>query len=87
MVPIVVLVASLLNIKNICQQKDTYPIYCGYYVFAGLIIAEPKILGFARINQTKFSEEMIAKSGSQINIILNNYKKYFSYSYLFQTEI
>ena len=85
-VPIVVLVASLLNIKKIFANKKILILSIVVTMFfAGLIIAEPKILGFARINQTKFSEEMIAKSGSQINIILNNYKKYFSYSYLFQT--
>jgi 4-amino-4-deoxy-L-arabinose transferase-like glycosyltransferase len=41
-------------------------------------------LGFARINQTKFSQEETKKYGGEIGMVLHNYKSYFSYSYLFQ---
>ena len=54
-------------------------------VFVGLIVKEPKILGFARINQTKFSQEETKKYGGEIGMVLHNYKSYFSYSYLFQS--
>ncbi|MDP3917969.1 MAG: glycosyltransferase family 39 protein [Candidatus Woesebacteria bacterium] len=83
--PIVVLFVCLTNAKKLFENKRHFAwIIVITMIFVGLIIKEPKILGFARVNQTKFSEEMIAKSGGQINIIFNNYKKYFAYSYLFQ---
>ncbi|HET7098860.1 MAG TPA: glycosyltransferase family 39 protein [Patescibacteria group bacterium] len=52
--------------------------------FAGLIIKEPRILGFARINQTRFPEEVTQKYGGEFGTIAHNYKDYFTYSYLFE---
>lgn len=84
-VPVVVLTVCLLNIKKLFVNKKMliWSVVVAL-IFAGLIIKEPKILGFARINQTKFSTELIQQNGGMTNTIINNYKKYYSYSYLFQ---
>ena len=54
-------------------------------LFGILIIKDTRILGFARINQTKFSDEQIKKAGGKYSLIFENYKKHFSYQYLFLT--
>lgn len=84
-VPITVLLACLINIKKLFVNKKIL-IWSTVVVlvFAGLILKEPRILGFARINQTKFSEETLNKYGGELNTIIHNYKDYFTYSYLFE---
>jgi 4-amino-4-deoxy-L-arabinose transferase-like glycosyltransferase len=84
-VPPVVLFLVLTNIKKLFEDKKIllWIVVVGL-LFGGLIIKEPKILGFARVNQTKFSEEQVNKYGGVTGILLNNYKQYFTYSYLFQ---
>jgi 4-amino-4-deoxy-L-arabinose transferase-like glycosyltransferase len=52
--------------------------------FGGLIIKDSRILGFARVNQTKFSEDTVKKYGGVLQTYIHNYKEYFSYRYLFQ---
>lgn len=75
-VPLVVLTVCLINIKEIFKNKISLALIIVITLFFGLlIIAEPKILGFARINQTKLPSEVS---------IFENYKKHFSYSYLFE---
>jgi hypothetical protein len=84
--PIVVLAAVLLNIKTIFQnKKNVIWIVVISLFFGGLVLKEPRILGFARMNQTKFSDEMVEKAGGKFNLVFDNYKKYFSYSYLFES--
>lgn len=85
-VPIVVLIVCLLNIKEIFKNKINLVLAVIATLFFGLlIIAEPKILGFARINQTKFSEEQSNKAGGKFNLVFDNYKRHFNYNYLFLT--
>lgn len=74
-VPIVVLIVCLINFKYLISNKKIliWPIIITLF-FAGLIIKEPRILGFARINQTKLASEVS---------IVDNYKKYFGFNYLF----
>jgi 4-amino-4-deoxy-L-arabinose transferase-like glycosyltransferase len=83
-VPPVVILLCLMNFKKLFESKKllTWIVLVGL-LFGGLIIKEPKILGFARVNQTKFSEEVVNKYGGMTGIVLNNYKQYFTYSYLF----
>lgn len=84
-VPLVVLTVCLINIKEIFKNKITLALVVVITLFFGLlIIAEPKILGFARVDQTKFSDEQIEKANGKYNLIFENYKKHFSYSYLFE---
>jgi 4-amino-4-deoxy-L-arabinose transferase-like glycosyltransferase len=84
-IPSVVLFLSLTNIKKLFDNKKILiSTALVVLLFGGLIIKEPKILGFARVNQTKFSEEQISKYGGRLGIVFNNYKRYFTYSYLFQ---
>lgn len=76
-VPIVVLFACLINLKHLFKNKiilATSVLIC--LLFGILIIKDPRILGFARINQTKLS--------SEVNIF-DNYKKHFTYEYLFKS--
>jgi 4-amino-4-deoxy-L-arabinose transferase-like glycosyltransferase len=84
-VPPVTLLLCIIHFKDLIKNKKIliWSVVVTL-VFAGLIIKEPKILGFARINQTKFSEEQVKKYGGNLGIVLNNYKGYFTYSYLFQ---
>ncbi|MDI6785145.1 MAG: glycosyltransferase family 39 protein [bacterium] len=84
-VPIIVFLVCLFNLKKLLSNKkiliwSTLVVF----IFAGLILKEPRILGFARINQTKFSSEVLNKYGGELNTIIHNYKEYFTYSYLFQ---
>lgn len=85
-VPIVVLIVCLLNIKEVFKNKIHLVLAVIATLFFGLlIISEPKILGFARINQTKFSEEQANKAGGKFNLVFDNYKRNFNYNYLFLT--
>jgi hypothetical protein len=52
--------------------------------FGILIIKDTRILGFARMGQTKFSDEQTTKAGGKLNLIFDNYKKHFTYNYLFE---
>jgi len=83
-VPPVVFLLCLIHARKLIANKKIL-IWSAIIVlfFAGLTIKNPKILGFARINQTTFSKEVTAKYGGYIETVVNNYKGYFSYSYLF----
>lgn len=84
-VPIVVLLVCLINIKYILQNRVALISLLLVTLFFGiLIIKDTRILGFARMGQTKFSEEQTIKSGGKLNLIFDNYKKHFTYSYLFE---
>lgn len=75
-VPIVVLFVCLSNLKLLLSNKTALVVsVLVTLIFGILIIKDTRILGFARINQTKLSNEVS---------ILNNYKKHFTYSYLFE---
>lgn len=83
-VPVVVLVICLFNIRELFKNKVALILIVFVTLFFGiLIIKDTRILGFARINQTKFSEEQISNAGGKYNLIFNNYKKHFTYQYLF----
>lgn len=84
-IPSVVLILCLIHFKNLTANKKifVYSIFI-ILIFAGLIIKDPRILGFARINQTKFSDEQTRQYGGELGTVLHNYKGYFAYSYLFQ---
>jgi len=84
-VPPVVLLLGLMNFKKLLASKKflIISIIVGL-VFGLLVIKEPRILGFARVNQTKFSDEVINKNGGIVPTYINNYKNYFTYPYLFQ---
>jgi 4-amino-4-deoxy-L-arabinose transferase-like glycosyltransferase len=85
-VPPVVFLLCLIHFRKLIENKKIM-IWSILVVllFAGLIIKEPRILGFARINQTKFSEDVVKKYGGELGMVLNNYKSYFTYLYLFQS--
>jgi len=83
-VPPVVLLLTLLNIKALLKNKIVlgWIILVGIF-FGSLVLIEPNILGFARASQTKFSKEQIERAGGKFNLVLANYKNYFDYNYLF----
>ncbi len=75
-VPIVVLLICLINIKALFKNKALLVSSVLVTLFFGiLIIKDTRILGFARMGQTKLSNEVS---------IFDNYKKHFTYSYLFE---
>ncbi|MFZ3301992.1 MAG: glycosyltransferase family 39 protein [Microgenomates group bacterium] len=83
-VPIVVLLVCLINIKSILQNKLILISLIIVTLFFGiLIIKDTRILGFARMGQTKFSEEQVNNAGGKFNLVFENYKKHFNYQYLF----
>jgi 4-amino-4-deoxy-L-arabinose transferase-like glycosyltransferase len=95
-VPPMVFLICLTNIKKLILSKKFF--VAGLLVtivFGALVIKEPKILGFARIKQTQFSREDVQatsiykKTGIPLfgtaQMALGNYRKYFTYSYLFKT--
>lgn len=85
-VPPVALTLFLIYFKDFVKNKKI--LLAGVVislVFGLLIIKEPRILGLARVDQTKFSEEVIAANGGELQTYFNNYKKYFSYEYLFKS--
>ena len=84
-VPPVALFLILSNLKNIFKNKKVViSIIIVGLLFAGLILKDERILGFARVNQNKFSQEDIQKYGGKLQIYWRNYKEYYSYSYLFE---
>lgn len=75
-VPIVVLFVCLSNLKLLLSNKTALVVsILVTLIFGILIIKDTRILGFARVNQTKLSSEVS---------IFDNYKKHFTYSYLFE---
>ena len=85
-VPVVVLLIIFTNVKQLFKFKVALIISVLVTLLFGiLIIKDTRILGFARINQTKFSDEQIEKAGGKYSLIFENYKKHFSYQYLFLT--
>ncbi len=84
-VPVVVLLAVLINVKQVFKDKTLLIVsFLVILLFGILIIKDTRILGFARMGQTKFSEEQIKIAGGKLNLIRDNYIKHFSYSYLFE---
>lgn len=83
-VPPVVLLLCILHFKSLFENKKLL-IACAAVgiIFGGLVIRDPRILGFARINQTSFSQDQINKFGGVAGTYIHNYKQYFNYSYLF----
>lgn len=95
-VPPVVILVCLLNYRKLVASKKLFIVSIFIMTAFGLLILrEPRILGFARIKQTQFSKEAVQqtslyqKTGNNLlgtaQVALKNYKKYFTYSYLFQT--
>ncbi len=83
-VPLVALLACIINIKELVRNKTVLISSVLVVLFFGLLlIKDTRILGFARMNQTKFSEEQIKTAGGKYKLIFNNYMKHFTYSYLF----
>jgi len=84
-VPLVVLLVCLINIKKLFENKKMLILSIVVsLIFATLVVKDTRILGFARINQTRFSNDVINKYGGELETIIHNYKSYFSYSYLFK---
>ncbi len=84
-VPPVVLILCLMHLKKLFENKRTL-VVCGLVVllFIGLVVKDPKILGFARVSQTRFSKVQIEKYGGVTQTYWHNYREYFTYTYLFQ---
>lgn len=83
-VPPLVIFLSLMHFKKLFENKKIFLICVAVGIlFAGLIIKDPRILGFARINQNKFSESVIEKYGGLGQTYWHNYREYFTYTYLF----
>jgi 4-amino-4-deoxy-L-arabinose transferase-like glycosyltransferase len=84
-VPILVFVLCLVNIKLIFKNKIALIVSLLVTLLFGiLIIKDTRILGFARMGQTKFSDSQTKDAGGKFSLILDNYKKHFTYEYLFQ---
>jgi len=84
-IPPLVFLLVILNFKKlIANKKVLISSFIVGLLFGGLVIKDPRILGFARVNQTKFSEETITKYGGLTQTYWHNYKGYFSDSYLFE---
>ena len=85
-VPVVVFLICIANIKQLFKNKIGLTISVLVALLFGiLIIKDTRILGFARMGQTKFSDEQIKTAGSKFNLFLNNYKKNFAYEYIFKS--
>lgn len=84
-VPPLVLVLCLIHPKELLANKKALVVTALIVlVFVGIVARDPKILGFARVSQTRFSGAQIQKYGGITNLYLNNYAKYFSFKYLFE---
>jgi len=84
-VPPIVFVICLLHLKKLILNKKTLiASVIIIFIFGCLVIKEPRILGFARVNQNRFSEDVVNKYGGLTNTVVHNYKNYFTYSYLFK---
>lgn len=83
-VPLVVLLVCIINIKELVRNKTVLMSSVLVVLFFGLLlIKDTRILGFARMNQTMFSDEQIKTAGGKYKLIFNNYMKHFNYEYLF----
>lgn len=93
-VPPTILLLSVLYFRDLSKNK-TALVFGGLVIvlFVGLSIANPEILGFARIDQNKLSSEEIEKTFiykktqninlAKVEVTLKHSKNYFSPSYLF----
>ena len=83
-VPPVVLVLCILHFKKIFENKKIL-IACVLVglILGALVIKNPRILGLARVDQTSFSKEQFDEYGGKFQLYSGNYKKYFTFSYLF----
>ncbi|EKD94534.1 MAG: Glycosyl transferase family 39 [uncultured bacterium] len=85
-VPIVVLLICIINFRHLIKTKIGLTISVLVVLLFGiLIIKDTRILGFARMGQTKFSDEQIKTAGGKFNLVFANYKKHFTYEYLFNS--
>ncbi|PIU71979.1 hypothetical protein COY29_05200 [Candidatus Woesebacteria bacterium CG_4_10_14_0_2_um_filter_39_14] len=85
-IPPVAFLLCAIHFKDLIKNKKLLIVSILVVLFFGaLVIKEPRILGFARINQTRFSKEETKKYGGLIPTYIHNYKGYFKYSYLFQS--
>ncbi|WKZ26003.1 MAG: glycosyltransferase family 39 protein [bacterium] len=84
-VPVVVFLVCLINLKKLLKNKTLLMVSVLITLLFGiLIIKDTRILGFARMGQTKFSEELILNAGGKLNLVFENYKKHFTHKYLFE---
>ena len=84
-VPPLVLLLCLIHFRQLVANKKI--LLCSIAIvmlFTGLVIKDPRILGFARIDQNKFSEEVTKPYGGELGTVIHNYKGYFTFSYLFE---
>jgi 4-amino-4-deoxy-L-arabinose transferase-like glycosyltransferase len=84
-VPPTVLFLCLVHFKKLIKYK--WSLAVGIIVvllFGFLVVKDPRILGLARVNQTRFSQKAVNEYGGVWQTYLHNYKSYFTYSYLFQ---
>lgn len=83
-VPLVALLVCMINIKELPRNKTVLMSSVLVVLFFGLLlIKDTRILGFARMTQTKFSDEQIKTAGGKYKLVFNNYMKHFNYEYLF----
>jgi 4-amino-4-deoxy-L-arabinose transferase-like glycosyltransferase len=94
-VPLMVLILSALYFKDLAKNKKHFLLSLSIFVIfiLGLVI-QPRLLGLARVNQTKFPDTQIkntwiySKTKSEkaaiLEIAIRNYPSYFSYTYLFE---
>lgn len=83
-VPPLVMLVFLFNYKKIISSKKSMVISLFLAtIFLSLVVVEPRILGFARASQNKFSKETINENGGLAKTIFKNYTNYFDYKYLF----
>src|SRR4030042_2893875 len=84
-VPPVVFLLCVIHFRDLIKNKKNL-VWSTLIIlfFVGLVVSQPRILGLARMNQNRFSEEILTKYGGELGTIFHNYKSYFTYSYLFQ---
>jgi len=93
-VPPTLILLAILYLKKIVSNKKVLVVsILVLALFTGLTIKDPKILGFARVEQNKFQKTDIQKTriyqktNSEIlgkaEIVFNSYKTYFYPTYLF----
>lgn len=93
-VPTMVLLLSVLYIKRLLKHRTHFIL--GILVFTLFIVGfvlQPRLLGFARADQTNFCDQDIQntviyqktgnKMAARFEIALTNYPDYFTYTYLF----
>lgn len=91
----IVLFLVILYLRKLIRLGNAFFIHLIILsIFAFLLLLEPRLLGTARIGQTKFSDELISKTflyqrtqNTQLGYLeaaLKQYPKHFGYQYLFE---